>query len=223
MAAVVQEPTPIYGWLRYATWTAAEAFDLSQKGQYPKKDASESTPSVTLLLNQAQFDKMKALAKKFVTACGDNYDAKDPKSFSPKEIAELIDCYEGDLAAQSLNTPFKAVDETAGDVFPEAVAMVKLMGPRGGNISQEAAVMDESEMRVPDPQIITFPQILNVSKTVHELSLGSLVIVKPTFYAYHNGRHAGFSGSVSTVVWREPGTPLSGGGRVSVDELTLSD
>ena len=64
-----------------------------------------------------------------------------------------------DLENQTFNTPAKPVHEKTAELAPEAVATIKVIGPKGGDIEQKAIVHDEDELAVPDPDLIAFPVV----------------------------------------------------------------
>ena len=115
------------------------------------------------------------------------------------------------------NTPFKPVHEKTALLAPEGAATVKIVGNKGQNIDLKAIVNEESELAVPDPDIIKFPIIKPVGQTNHELYPGCYVATTINLYAYHNDpKRPGFSAGGTVAIFKADGDRFGGG--VSVDE-----
>jgi hypothetical protein len=218
MATPSPKTLTIYGRLSFPTWTAAEAYALSQKGNYPAADVASAAPHFQLLVSATQWEKfLKHATEVFLPYCleqskkGDKKDALDAK-----DVAALAAGLEGDLADQPYNTPAKPVHEKTAPLVPDAVAAIKCIGQKGTDIELKAIVNDESELSVPDPDLISFPVIKPIGATVHQMYPGAFVAATLNLYAYRNGKHPGFSAGVSTAVFKMDGDRI--GGSVSVDE-----
>jgi hypothetical protein len=211
------------GRLSFPTWTAEEAYTRSQKGQYPAKDVASASGEFTLLLDAAQWEAVKAhVIDVFLPYCVDQSKRGEKKdALDANEVKALIAGLEGDLAAQTFNTPFKAVSDKTLALYPDAVAGIKCIGPKGGTIEQRAVVNDESELAVPDPDVLTFPLIKPIKGTVHELYPGCRAAATVQFYAYHNGKHPGFSAGVSTCVFLMDDERFGGGAGVDEDAIFM--
>lgn len=217
MASTNPKQVTIYGRLSFPSWTAKEAYDLSLKGQYPAKDVADAAPHFQLLVSDAQWQKFhKHATEVFLPYCAEQF-AKGEKrdALSTAEVKALTDGL-ADLDSQTLNTPAKPVHEKSQALAPEAVATIKAIGQKGGDIEQKAIVQSEQELSVPDPDLIAFPAVKPISQTVHSMYPGCYVAATLSLYAYHNGRHPGFSAGVSTAVFKMDGERF--GGSVSVDE-----
>ncbi len=213
----------IYGRLSFPTFTAKEAYERSQKGSYPAKDESEAAPNFLLLVNDVQWNKFVThVTDKFLPYCAEQHKNGEKRdALDPKEVAQLLDNITSDLADQTLNTPAKPVHEKSAELDPEAVATIKAIGPKGGNIELKAIVNNESELAVPDPDQLTFPVIKPINETVHEMYPGAYVAVTLNLYAYHNGKHPGFSAGATTAVFKMDGERFGGGTDVDEDEIFL--
>ena len=211
----------VYGRLSFPSWTPAEAYALSLKGSYPDASEAESVPHFNLVLDQAQFDKVKKHAEEvFLPYCAEQTKAGEKKdALKPGEVKQLIDTINGDLDAQTLNTPFKVVSEKTADLVPDGVAVVKAMGSRGTAIQQFAIVNDEDELAVPDPDILSFPLVKPINETNHTMYPGCYVSATLNLYAYRNGKHPGFSAGANAAVFKMDGESFSGGTAIDFDEI----
>lgn len=221
MTATDPKKVTLRGLLSFPTYSAQEAYERSQKGQYPAADVGSAAPSFQLLVDETQFEKFLAHVRdEFLPYCiqqDANGEKKD--ALTKKEVEALLEGLEGDLTDQLYNTPAKAVHEKTAPLAPDAVASLKLIGPKGGVIDQKAVVLSEDELAVPDPDIVNFPIIKPIGQTVHELYPGCVVAVTARPYAYHNGKHPGFSLGCSTVVYYAAGERFGGG--TDVDEAAI--
>lgn len=213
----------VYGRLSFPTFTAKEAYDRSQKGAYPASDIGSAAPDFQLLLEQGQFDKFMAhVENEFLPYCiaqgaaGEKRDVLDDA-----EVKKLLAGLKGDLADQTFNTPVKAIHEKTAPLAPEAVAAVKVIGGKGTDMELKAIVNDEDELAVPDPDQVQFPIIKPISATVHSMYPGCYVAATLNLYAYHNGKHPGFSAGAGVAVFKADGERFGGGSTVDEDEIFL--
>ena len=207
----------IWGRLSFPTWTAAEAYALSQKGTYPAADVASAAPSFQLLVNDTQWEKfLKHVEQEFLPYCEAQSNAGEKRdALDPKEVKALLDGLK-DLENQVYNTPAKQVHEKTAPLAPEAVAAIKCIGAKGVDLEQKAIVNSEAELTVPDPDILSFPVVKPISQTVHSMYPGCRVAATLNLYAYHNGKHPGFSAGVSVAVFKMDDERF--GGSVSIDE-----
>lgn len=211
----------IYGRLSFPTWTAQEAYDRSQKGQYPAKDVASAAPDFQLLVEQGQFDKfMTHVENVFFPYCIAQSDAGEKKDVLDKsEVKKLMEGMQGDLADQTFNTPVKPIHEKTAPLAPEAVAAIKVIGSKGQDMELRAIVQSEDELLVPDPDQLTYPIIKPIGQTVHSMYAGCYVAVTCNLYAYHNGKHPGFSAGASVAIFKADGDRFGGGTAVDEDEI----
>lgn len=223
MASKDPKTVTFYGRLSYPVWTAQEAYDRSQKGSYPAKDIDSVSPDFQLLVTQGQFDKvLKHCVEVFLPYCQAQHEAGERKdALEAKEVKALIEGIQGDLADQVYNSPFKLVYEKTADLAPEAVASIKVIGPKGGDFVLKAIVNDESELAVPDPDILQFPIIKPLHETTHQMYPGAVVAVTVNLYAYRNGKHPGFSAGGNVAVFKADADRFGGGVEVDSDEMFL--
>jgi hypothetical protein len=212
----------ISGRLSFPSWTAQEAYDLSQRGQYPAKDVASAQPHFSMLVNQTQWAKfLKHVTDVFLPYCAEQFAKGEKKdALSPAEVKQLLDGL-NDLPNQVYNTPAKAVSEKSAELAPDAVATIKAIGPKGGDIDQKAIVNSDKELSVPDPDLLSFPAVRPIHVTVHQLYAGATVAATLNLYAYHNGKHPGFSAGVTTCVFKMDGDRFGGSIAVDEDEIFL--
>lgn len=212
----------IYGRVSFPQWTAEEAYQSSLRGSYPAADVGSASPNFMLVVNDAQWAKFRDHAiNVFLPYCAQQH-AKGEKrdALSPKEVQALIEGLQGDLAEQVYNSPAKALSEKTQAMAPEGVAAIKAIGPKGGEITLKAIVNDESELRVPDPDVV-LPAVFPLRATIHTIEPGYLVAATLGLYAYHNGKHPGFSAGVTTAVFKAVADRFGGGVDIDTDEIFL--
>ncbi len=222
MVSTNPKQVTIYGRLSFPSWTAKEAYDLSLKGSYPAKDPADANPHFQLLVSDAQWQRFyKHATEVFLPYCAEQF-AKGEKrdSLSPAECKQLTDGLD-DLENQTLNTPAKPVHEKSQALAPDAVATIKAIGPKGGDIDLKAIVNGEHELAVPDPDQLTWPAVKPIGMTVHSMYPGCYVVATLSLYGYHNGKHPGFSAGVSTAVFKMDGERFGGGTAVDEDAIFL--
>lgn len=211
----------IYGRLSFPTFTAAESFARSQKGNYPAADVASAAPDFQLLVEQAQFDKLtNHVVDVFFPYCIQQDAAGEKRDkLNAAEVKKLTADIKGDLADQTFNTPIKAVHEKTAPLAPEAVAAVKVIGQKGVDMELKAIVNHEDELAVPDPDQLTFPAIKPIGVTVHSMYPGCYVAVTMNLYAYHNGKNPGFSAGGGVAVFKADGDRFGGGATIDEDEM----
>jgi hypothetical protein len=213
----------VYGRLSFPAFTAQEAFDRSQGGQYPAKSVDEAKPNFQLLLEQGQLDKFMAHVENvFFPYCIQQEQAGEKRDkLSAAEVKKLTDGLKGDLADQMFNTPLKEVHEKTAPMAPEAKAALKVIGNAGVNMELKAIVNSEDELAVMDPDLIFPPaKILPIDKTVHSMYPGCYVAVTLNLYAYHNDpKRPGFGAGGSVAVFKADGDRFGGGVAVDEDEI----
>lgn len=216
----------VYGRLSFPTWTAQAAYDRSLKGQYPAKDVASAKPDFQLLLEQGQLDKIRnhVLTQFFPYCIEQEKNGEKRDVLSEAEVKAITaqitaDDLGGDSAVY--NTPFKAVHEKSAELAPECVATLKVIGNAGVDIEQKAVVTAESELLVPEPDLLSFPVLRPIGQTVHQMYAGCYVAVTVNLYAYHNGKLPGFSAGGSVAVFKADGERFGGGVSVDEDEIFL--
>lgn len=222
MAPKNPKTVTIYGRLSYPTWTAKAAYERSLKGQYPAADVASAAPDFQLLLEQPQLDKLvNHVTNEFFPYCleqsqkNEKRDVLDDKEIKAL-IAQLEDPFDGPY-----NTPLKPVNEKTALLAPEAVVSCKVIGSKGTDLDQMAVVNNEDELLVPDPDLLSFPVLKPINQTVHSMYGGCYVAATLNLYAYHNGKHPGFSAGASVAVFKADGDRFGGGASIDEDEIFL--
>jgi hypothetical protein len=212
----------IYGRLSFPNFTYAQAVARNAKSQYPKADSAEVTPDFNLLVEQAQLDKLvNHLTGEFLPYCldqsnkGEKRDALDKKQVD-KLVKQLTS---GDWENQPPYISIKPVSEKTAALAPEAVASIKVNGNRGVDIELKAIVNDESELIVPDPDLLQFPVIKPIGQTMHQMYGGCYVAATLNLYAFVSGALPGYSASASVAVFKADGDRFGGGAAVDEAEI----
>lgn len=212
----------VYGRLSWPVWTHAEAVARNAKGDYPTTP-DKVAPEFNLLLDQAQYDKfVKHVKDVFLPYCvaqhkaGEKRNALDERMV--KRILDVID----DPESQPPYIPIKPVPEKTVDLAPEAVCMLKIKGMNGVDLTQKAIVQDENELAVPDPDILKFPLVMPIQRTVHKMYGGCYVAATINLYAYVSGKNLpGFSASSSVAIFKADAERFGGSIEIDEDEIFL--
>lgn len=212
----------IYGRLSYPTWTHAEAVARNAGSNYPQPP-EQVTAEFNLLLEQAQVDKFITHVKgEFLPFCLDQFQKNEKRNaLDDKQIQRILQVLEGDLENQPPYVPLKVVPEKTAPLAPEAVAMIKIKGPRQADIEQLAIVQSEDELAVPDPDLLQFPVVKPIRQTVHQMYAGCYVAATVNLYAFLSGKTPGFSASASKAVFKADGDRFGGGVDIDEDEIFL--
>lgn len=225
MAAKQKNPkvVTIYGRLSFPSFTAQEAYDLSQKGDYPASSVAEAAPSFQLLVEERMLNKLRDhMINEFFPYCVEQSAKKEKKdALTDKEVKLLVEQLNDPEFEGTFNIPFRPVHEKSAELAPEAAATVKLLGNKGVDTELMAIVNDESELAVPDPDILKFPVIKPIHQTVHSMYPGAIVAVTVNLYAYHNGKNPGCSAGASTAVFKADAERFGGGTAVDEDEIFM--
>lgn len=214
----------VRGRLSFPQWTAQEAFDKSQSGQYKAKTVAEAKPNFSLTLEQDQYDKiLNKIESEFLPYCIAQEAAGEKKDvLSKAEVKALLDpLKKKDFDNQPYNTPFKKVSEKTAAMAPEAVAVIKVIGNAGKDFVLKARVDDESNLV--DPSQFLTKCVKPIDETVFDMYPGCYVAVTVNLYAYHNGKHPGFSAGASVAVFLADGDRFGGGVAVDEDEIFADD
>ena len=211
----------IYGRLSFPVFTHAEAVTRNATSPYPIADASKVAPGFNLLLEQPQLDKfVNFVTNDFLPYCAQQHAAGEKKdALDPRDVTRILKIFPNDLGSQPPYVPLKEVSEKSLELMPSALASLKVSGRQGQDLTQMAIVNDESELLVPDPDLITFPVIKPISQTVHDLYAGCYAAATLNLYAYKSGALPGFSASAGTLVFKA-GADRFGGG-IEIDEAAM--
>lgn len=213
----------IYGRLSFPNFTMAQALTRNSTSSFKKPDA-DVAPDFNLLVEQAQLDKLtQHVLNEFLPYCVQQ-SAKGEKrdALTQAEADRIIKLIESrDWEAQPPYIPVKPVPEKTAELAPEAVASIKVMGNKGQDVVLKAIVQDESELSVPDPDLVAFPVIKNINQTTHSMYGGCYVAATLNLYAFISGKLPGFSASAGTAVFKADGDSFGGGVSVDEDEIFL--
>ena len=223
---MAQEKSPkrvtIYGRLSFPNFEHGPAVARNAKSKFPKP-ADEVQPDFNLLVEQAQLDKLvNHVTGEFLPYCLDQSNKGEKRdALSKKNLDRIVKLINGaDWENQPPYLPIKPVGDKTAALAPEAVASIKVVGNKGTDIELKAIVNDESELVVPDPDILQFPVIKPIGQTVHQMYGGCYVVATLNLYAYETGS-VGFSAAASVAVFKADGDRFGGGVAVDEDEIFL--
>lgn len=222
MAPANPKNVTIYGRLSFPNFSYQQAVARNAKSQFAKADPAEVSPDFNLLVEQPQLDKLvKHVTDVFLPFCKEQSDKGEKRdALTDAEIKRILKVIEaGDWEAQPPYIPIKPVAEKTAALAPEAVASIKVTGNKGVDIEQKAIVNDESELLVPDPDLLTFPVIKPIGQTVHQMYGGCYVASTLNLYAFISGKLPGFSAGASVAVFKADGERFGGGSAVDEDEI----
>lgn len=212
----------VYGRLSFPVWTMAEALarNAAAPANVQKKD-EQVAPEFNLLLEQAQLDKYVNFVKtKFLPFCVQQQAAGEKRNaLTQKEADAILRVLDSDWEMQPPYISLKPVSEKSLALAPASAAMLKVVGNRGRDLELLAIVRDESELAVPDPDIIKFPVVKPLHQTIHQMYPGAYVAATLNLYSFISGKTPGFSSSASKAVFREDADRFGGG--VELDEDAL--
>lgn len=216
----------VAGRLSFPVFSHAEAVARNAKGKYPQSDPAKVKPEFNLVLEADQLTKLtKHLKDVFIPWCVERERAGEKKNILTAKQAEklnaLIDSL--DWEEQPPYLPIKPVPEKTVDLAPDGVAMVKVTGSPGRDIEQKALVYDEDELAVPDPDILRYPLILPINRTVHELYPGCVATATLNLFAYENNRLPGITAAAPVIVFKRDDERFGGGVTVDEDEMFSDD
>lgn len=210
----------VYGRLSFPVWTYKEAVarNAAAPANVRKADEATVTPEFNLVLEQNQLDKFIAHVENvYFPWVNANFAAGEKRnSLEKKHTDMLLKTLTGDLEVQPPYVPLKPVSEKTLSMAPEAVAMIKVVGQRGLDLEQKAIVNSEDELVVPEPDLLVYPVVRPIGRTVHKVYPGAYVAATMNLYTFISGKLPGFSASASTAVFKADADRFGGG--VAVDE-----
>lgn len=209
------------GRLSFPQLTAQLAYTQSQSGTYPAADVASASPNFTLLLNDTQTEKIKkALVEVFLPFCVEQHKKGEKRNaLAPAQVKMILDSIE-DPENAVVNTPFKKVTDKTLALAPDTVSAIKCIGNKGVDLTLKAIVHAEKELTVPDPDILTWPALVDLDRTRHQLYAGCNAGATIGFYTYVAGKSPGVSAGVNTLVFRGDNTKF-GGVDVDLDEIFM--
>lgn len=214
----------IYGRLSFPVFGLTEAIERNKQSAFPQADSSRVTPEFHLLLEPAQQDKfLKHVQDLFLPEVAARSKAGEKRNaLSDKEIKRITDLLDSkDWENQPPYIPLKPINEKTLALAPECVSSLKVVGNRGMDIVQKAIVRSEDELAIPDEDILSYPVVLPIQKTTHQLYPGCYAAATLNLYSFISGKLPGFSASASTCVFKADGTRFGGGVEIDEDEMFL--
>ena len=212
----------IYGRLSFPNFTMAEAIALNSRSTTPDKD-ERVAPSFSLLVEQPQFDKlMNHINTVFLPWVEARGKAGEKKSaLDSKSIAKIQRVLEDFKDSQPPYVPLKEVSEKSLALMPTAVASIRIKGMAGTDTVLKAIVNDETELVVPDPDLLQFPVVKPIHETVHSMYPGCWVAVTLNLYTYMSGSVPGMSAGATTAVFKSDDERFGGGLAVDEEDIFL--
>ncbi|QIN93898.1 ssDNA binding protein [Microbacterium phage Hannabella] len=223
MAAATKNPkqVTIKGRLSFPRFTHKEAVAANDKSKFKKADPNEVSSEFNLLIEQDQLDKLKDHILNVMIPYIEEQNAKKEKrdSLSPKLIQKIKDKIASEDWDGSPFLPMKPVSEKNLESAPESVASVKITGPKGADITLKARVEDESQLVIPDPDILSWPTIVSLDKSVFSMYAGAYVAATLNLFAFESSSTInGISAGANTAVYLGNLEGARFGGGVDVDE-----
>lgn len=205
MTSTNPQELTIRGRLSWPTFSHAAAVKRNAKSDYPKADASEVKPDFSLLLTQVQADKLVAHLRDEFLPWAEEQGKKGERSGleagQAKKLRKVLD--EADWETEGIVNIIGPVHEKTAELAPEAVMQVKVSGQKGRDLPQKAIVRQQSELRVPDEELVIPARglILPVSDTNLELYPGSIVGATINLYAFVSGKTPGIIASTAAAIF----------------------
>lgn len=212
----------IYGRLSWPVWTHKEAVERNVKSKFPQP-AENVTAEFNLLLEQAQLDKfLQHVESVYLPFTKQRFnDGETKNALDDKQIKAVLNVLHSDFEMQPPYIPLKPVPEKTLELAPEAVAMLKVKGPRQADIELKAIVNSDTELVVPDPDLLKFPVVKPINQTVHQMYGGCYAAATLNLYSFISGKTPGFSASAGVAVFKTDGDRFGGGVAVDEDEIFL--
>ena len=206
------------GAVTYSQFTMNQALAQNERSKFKKKDLAEVAPEVQLLLDDTQLKKLvKHITDVFLPECvrrhnaGEKKEVLDPKQAKKVEKA-LTSGPAENWAVAPPHLPIKPVYKKTLKVIQWPVGTLKITGTKGRDIEQLARVNGESELKVPDPDLLAFPVLRPINDTVHELYPGAWAYATLNLHAWEqSATNWGISAYANTVVFLEDRDRLGGG------------
>lgn len=197
----------VRGRLSFPNLTMKDAIASARNSKYDQnKPVEELAPGFGLFLDQANYDKfVDHLLNTFLpyaaaqNKAGEDRDGK----LSPREIKKIEAWLKaGDLEDAPPFMPLKPINPKYAEQTPEAVARLELKGRRNTDIHLKARVENESQMRVPDPELLTFPALKDLHETNFTMYPGAGVFTTVNLYAHMNSAaNFGVGAGADTAVY----------------------
>ena len=204
MASTNPKNVTIKGRLSFPRFSHREAVAANERSKFKKADPSEVAPEFNLLIEQDQLDKLKDhilnVFLPYVEQQAANKEKRDV--LSPKLIQKIKDKIDAEDWDGSPFLPMKPVSEKNVEVAPESVASVKITGSKGGDITLKARVENEDQLVIPDPDILSWPTIVPLEKSIFQMYPGAYVAATLNLFAFESSSTInGISAGANTAVY----------------------
>ena len=221
MASTNPKNVTIKGRLSFPRFSHREAVAANERSKFKKADPSEVAPEFNLLIEQDQLDKLKDhilnVFLPYVEQQAANKEKRDV--LSPKLIQKIRDKIDAEDWDGSPFLPMKPVSEKNAEVAPESVASVKITGSKGGDITLKARVENEDQLVIPDPDILSWPTIVPLDKSIFQMYPGAYVAATLNLFAFESSSTInGISAGANTAVYLGNLEGERFGGGVDLDE-----
>ena len=211
----------IKGRLSFPRFSHRDAVAANERSKFKKADPSEVAPEFNLLIEQDQLDKLKDhILNVFLPYVEQQVANKEKRdTLSPKLIQKIKDKIDTEDWDGSPFLPMKPVSEKNAEVAPESVASVKITGSKGGDITLKARVENEDQLVIPDPDILSWPTIVPLDKSIFQMYPGAYVAATLNLFAFESSSTInGISAGANTAVYLGNIEGARFGGGVDVDE-----
>lgn len=221
----------IRGRLSFPVFEHAMAVERNKTSKFPKPNEKDITTEFNLLIEQTQFDRLRThILDEFLpyveerVAAGEKKDVLEPAQI--KKIRAML-AEGGDWLDNPPHLPMKEVSEKNKEQMPEAVASVKVVGPKGADVNLQATVYSEDQLKVPDADILAFPVVKPLGETIFDMYPGAVVGATLNLYAFFNSKSVnGISAGANTAVYlgNFEGERFGGGApAVDLEEIFMDD
>lgn len=225
----------IRGRLSFPKFTHAEALENARKSTIAaiaKKamDSPNEIPSeFNLLIERPELDKLKAHIRDLFVPYSEASFAKDGAkgrdALDPKIIKKILDKLDDEDWDGAPYLPIKTLTAKNQESAPEAVASVKVTGPKGGDVRLEATVFSPDQLVVPDENILKWPVRRPITDTVFQPYPGAYFVATLNLFSFNisagsNGISAG--ANVAFYMGNVVGERFGGGVDVDEDAIFLA-
>ena len=179
------------------------------------------SPEFNLLVEQEQLDKLKThildVFIPFIEAQAAKGEKRD--TLSPKLIQKIKDKVAAEDWDGSPFLPMKPISDKNKEVAPECVASIKITGQKGTDIVLKARVEDEGQLVIPDADILSWPTIVAIDKSIFSPYAGAYFAATLNLFAFESSSTVnGISAGATVAVYLGNLDGAHFGGGVDIDE-----
>ena len=222
---VKEQNVTIHGRISFPTWTYQAALKRDLTSNFPKADKADVTPEYNLLVEQDQLDKLTNHILNVFLPFVEEQQKKGEKrnALEPAIVAKIRKWVEaGDWTDAPPNMPIKPIHEKTQLLAPECVASIVCKGNKGTDITLKGAVYDETQLAVPDPDVLTYPVIKPLAQTVLDAYPGAYAATTLNLYSYFSNKaNYGMGAGGATLVVKGNVTADRFGGGSDLDEEAI--